>query len=451
MGVRALFLIAVGVAGASAANLRVGVATRVITPELKPGRPVYIAGYGNNRVATGVHDPLYARCMAFDTGQRPLVICGVDLIGVFWDDVEKIRAQVPDAQVVVAALHDHEGPDTMGLWGPAEGRTGIDEQYMQMMIRRTAEAARAAIADLRPASVRLANVRSPELDSFINDTRPPDVHDSIVVALEAIDNRGQPIGTLLNWANHPEALGSRNTLITADYSAGVCRRLEEQLGGTAVFINGAVGGMQSPGGAKIVDRATGRLFTEDTFERADYIGTRVAELAVDVLAKARETTFDAIVFREKLAAIPMTNPAFQAGMRAGVFAGRKQPTAAGEAQTPVGFLRLSNKGKPLLEVALIPGELYPELSVGGISRYPGADFPDAPAEPPIKPMMSAPFRMLFGLANDENGYIIPKAEWDEHAPWLENAPRPWYGEVNSLGPDAAPIIVQTLAQLVSAR
>ena len=99
------------------------------------------------------------------------------------------------------------------------------------------------------------------------------------------------------------------------------------------------------------------------------------------------------------------------------------------------------------EIALVPGELYPELSVGGIQKYAGADFPDAPAEPAIKSLMQAPYRMLFGLADDEIGYIIPKSEWDNQPPWLQNAPKRWYGEQNSVGPEAAPIIVETLKEL----
>jgi hypothetical protein len=115
---------------------------------------------------------------------------------------------------------------------------------------------------------------------------------------------------------------------------------------------------------------------------------------------------------------------------------------------PVGYLRLARGAKPLAEAALVPGEAYPELSIGGIQRYPGADFPDAPLEPPLKKMMRAPFRMLFGLANDEIGYIIPKAEWDQKQPWLQNASKSWYGEVNSVGPEAAPCIAEAFRSLI---
>ena len=144
----------------------------------------------------------------------------------------------------------------------------------------------------------------------------------------------------------------------------------------------------------------------------------------------------------------MTNPGFQMAAKAGIFAGRKQPNPDGTTTTPVGYIRFARGAQPELEIALVPGELYPELSLGGVERYAGADFPDAPVEPAVKQQMSAPFRMLFGLADDEVGYIIPKAEWDEKPPFLRNAAKAWYGEINSLGPDAAPRIAKALQELI---
>jgi hypothetical protein len=433
---------------AAMAQLRVGAAKITITPDLDKHGPVYMAGFGNNRKATAVHDDLYARCLSIAAGARPLVICGVDLIGVFWDDVGKIRAKVPNADVVVAALHDHEGPDTMGMWGPAQGQSGINETYMTFLVDRTAAAARQAIQSMQAARIRIAKVKTPELDTFIDDTRPPVVHDAEVLALRAETTDGAPIATLLNWANHPETLGSKNTLITADYSGYLCAELERLLGGTAVFVNGAVGGMQSPLGSTVKD-AQGRLLADATFEKAEHIGKRVAALAAEAVGKAAPTAVDTVLFREKTIEIPMTNPGFQMAAKAGVFRGRKQPTAGGATVTPVGYVRLARGNDPQLEIALVPGELYPELSVGGVERFAEADFPDAPVEAAIKPQMKAPFRMLFGLANDEIGYIIPRVEWDEKAPYLRQSAKKWYGEVNSVGPDAAAMIVKTFQELVA--
>jgi len=216
----------------------------------------------------------------------------------------------------------------------------------------------------------------------------------------------------------------------------------------AIFLNGAVGGMQSPLGAKVPDPATKRPAPENSFLKAEVIGRRVAEVAVDAALNGQNVPADRIEFQETRITIPTTNKGFQLAAQADLFKGRKKMTAQGATTTPVGLVRLWARGKPVLEMALVPGELYPELSVGGVERYSGADFPDAPIEPPIKKMMSAEFKMLVGLADDEIGYIIPKAEWDETPPWLQNAPKAWYGEVNSVGPDAAPRIAATLEQLL---
>jgi hypothetical protein len=85
---------------------------------------------------------------------------------------------------------------------------------------------------------------------------------------------------------------------------------------------------------------------------------------------------------------------------------------------------------------------------GGIARYAGADFPAAPFEPGLRAQLKSTYQFIFGLGNDEIGYLIPKAEWDKEPPWLQNAAVPWYGEVNSVGPDAAGQVRRALIALV---
>jgi hypothetical protein len=286
---------------------------------------------------------------------------------------------------------------------------------------------------------------------MVNDTRPPVVLDSELVTLSAMDRGGRPIGTVINWANHPEALGSRNTEITSDYAGYLYSRLEERLGGVAVLLIGAIGGMQSPLGAKIPDPKTGQPAPENSFRMAELIGRRVADLAADAVGRSRPVTVQELAYAERLLSIPVANAGYLMAAKAGIFKGRKPMAADASASTVVGYLRLGPRNKPVLEAALVPGELYPELSVGGVERFPGADFADAPIEQALKKLMQAPVRMVVGLANDEIGYIIPKAEWDEKQPWLKNAEKRWYGEVNSVGPDAAPLIIGALQELIAGK
>jgi hypothetical protein len=251
----------------------------------------------------------------------------------------------------------------------------------------------------------------------------------------------------VNWANHPETTGSRNTLTTADYPAALCAALEKQYGGVAALWNGAVGGMQSPLGSTVTDPATGKPAPDGTFRKPEIIGARVAALAGPG-ARFTPARIDGIFFRREMVRIPVSNPQFLAAQKADLYKGRKRDTGDGATTVPVGYARLSSANKPLLEIAFIPGELYPELSTGGVARYPEADFPKAPAEPALKRLMSAPFRMVVGLADDEIGYIIPKAEWDEKAPYLNQASKPWYGEVNSPGPETAGRVIAAFETLL---
>ncbi len=446
-----LFALAALAASAPAAPLQAGASARKITPALEPGKPVYIAGFDSGRAATGVHDDLWVRCLALSTGGKPVALCAVDTIGLFYEDVQKIRARVPGAQVIVASTHDHEGPDTMGQWGAKQGVSGLSEAHNAFIVSQAVAAIEEAVHSLQLVTAYPAAITPKDVATYYHDSRPPVVQDPEILSLVLKGKNGKTVATLVNWNNHPEALGSKNTLITSDWPHALRSTLEANGFGTVVFMNGAVGGMQSPLNAKITDPKTGQLAPEDTFRFAEVVGEYAAGNVIASQKQAKKVAIDGITYRETLLRIPVTNQAFMLGAKLGLFGDRKPMAQDRATSTPVGYLALTSKGKPVVEVALIPGELYPELSVGGAVRDPNADFPDAPMETPVKKMMSAPYRMLFGLANDEIGYIIPKCQWDETAPYTFGATHRWYGEVNSIGPDAAPAITSALQTLINTK
>jgi hypothetical protein len=59
--------------------------------------------------------------------------------------------------------------------------------------------------------------------------------------------------------------------------------------------------------------------------------------------------------------------------------------------------------------------------------------------------------MLVGLANDEIGYILPKRQWDEKAPFCYGRKKAQYGESNSVGPEAGPILCKAFQDLLSGK
>jgi hypothetical protein len=65
--------------------------------------------------------------------------------------------------------------------------------------------------------------------------------------------------------------------------------------------------------------------------------------------------------------------------------------------------------------------------------------------------LKSKYQFILGLGNDELGYLIPKAEWDDQPPWLLNRPQRWYGEINSIGPDVAGVVLRGLIGLIEQR
>ena len=110
-----------------------------------------------------------------------------------------------------------------------------------------------------------------------------------------------------------------------------------------------------------------------------------------------------------------------------------------------------------IQLLTIPGELLPELAIGGYDgshiNAPGVPLihednenppkiDEAPAGPYIKDRMTGTYRWLIGLGNDELGYIIPPYNWElaDSMPWVNEAPGHHYEETNSLGPDMGPLV-----------
>ena len=446
--------------------LQAGFAKRVITPSLSAG-PVYLAGFGHDRKATSVHDDLFVRCLGVSDGAQRLALCSVDLIGFFLPETEKTRlllaARVPGARLVVASTHDHEGPDTMGLWGPNPLTSGVDPAYRERLRTDIAQTAAEALLALQPATFTFAKARTPGL---VADGREPQVIDDRIVALKVTGADGKTLGTLVNWSSHPEALGGQNTLITADYPHYLLARIEAALGGTGVFFSGSIGGLMTPLSVGLQDES-GRAVSPETFVHARVVGERAAEAALGALRDAAPSKSAALEYRSRRVFVPLANTLFRLGFALRVFArslftkgvadgstgislynGVPLPLPKGEdLETEIGYVRLADA-----EILLVPGEIYPELVIGGIQEPQdvAADFLGAAKEPPLEGMLRSDYKMVFGLANDELGYIIPRAQWDEKPPFAYGKGEAQYGEVNSVGDRVAPVLAEAFRALLAA-
>jgi hypothetical protein len=134
--------------------MKVGYAQDVITPGLD--KPVFLAGFGQNRRAETVHDDLYVRTLAINASSRTLVLCALDLIGFFRRDVlevtRRVHEKAPGVDMLVASLHPHHGPDTIGMWGPDDKTPGVDPVYFAGLKDKITATILAALENMKPPS-----------------------------------------------------------------------------------------------------------------------------------------------------------------------------------------------------------------------------------------------------------------------------------------------------------
>lgn len=448
----------VSFSSASAAEtLLAGFAEVDITPALDGGKPVYIAGYGMNRKAEGVHDPIMARTVVLTRGSERIALVSVDLIGLQYPAVKEIRSRLADFRyVMVSSTHNHEGPDVIGIWGRGPFHRGVDEAYVELVIEKVAAAVKQAASMLAPVTAAYGTA---EDETLLGDSRLPVVKDGVlrVVRLNKAGTAA-PAVLLVQWNCHPEALGSRNRMLTADFPQATVAALKKQYGCDVLYLTGAVGGLMAPPRGGVVKDAAGKELQEGDYEYARVYGEQVAALAARAIDAAEPLALAPFAVSAKTIAVPVENPLYRLARAMGVV---KRPATVwtgnfqqfgdpmtletkslpSAVESEVAYLRLGQ-----LHVACIPGEIYPELVYGRFQQPvdPGADYPDAPLEPTVAGLMPGKKWLLLGLANDEIGYIIPKRQWDKVAPYAYGKETSQYGEINSCGAEVAPIIMTAL-------
>ncbi|MBI2893322.1 MAG: hypothetical protein HYY06_07195 [Deltaproteobacteria bacterium] len=457
---------------------------------------VWIAGLSSPRPAEGVLEDTWARAIALRQNETTIVLVALDVIGWFYDDVDRIREALPEELGVdylsVSATHCHQCPDVIGIWGIDELTSGVDPEYNAFVRDQTVLAVRQAVEALEPATITYGQIRTNDFPekgaaNYVSDSRDPVVIDDILRVLRfdgASD--GHTIGTLVNWAAHPEYSGDAHRMIHPDYPGWLRRGVEEGidlgdvsrdgLGGVCVFVNGAIGGQIGP---KHVDATAfdGAVYDDYGFGLAEATGTNVAEYVFRALdAGETEETAD-LSFVATRFYVDILNYRFQTAFLMGIFDREAYNYDPAENIGP------DNQPQVLTEEAVIrigratavtiPGELFPELAVGGydgaftppyfpiimetadpLSPTPEEDPPDlelAPCGPYLAERMDGDYTLMLGLTQDFLGYIIPEYDFkvDARQPYFEEPPAgDHYEETNSLGPHAAQILVGNLQTLL---
>jgi neutral ceramidase len=239
--------------------------------DITPQGNVWMDGMLRAHPSEGIHDRLYARALvlsASDDVRRAFVLVSVDVCVL--DDATcravrqgaEARTGILASHIVIAATHTHSGPSTLGILTPRE------DSYVQALIAKLIVLIEDAALNLCPAELSVSSGREDTISHYrrlladvVMNWEPyppeqivgplgvadPEVGVVKVVAAGNPAKPGRVLALLFNHTGHPNVLSGDNYLLSSDYPGFAARLLEEEVGGMALFFNGALGSVDIDG------------------------------------------------------------------------------------------------------------------------------------------------------------------------------------------------------------
>jgi hypothetical protein len=395
-------------AGSLLADFHAGIAVRVVTPD--PLLPVS-GGVGPSHPTTRKEGDLTVRALVLADEDTRVAIVSADFLGFPSVLGNKVRRQVegiPPENILIGATHTHSGPDCYGF-PDGKGGTGADLKYLDLVCRKMAEAINEAARQLQPASLRIATGEAKGRIAY--NYYAEKLYDPRCHVIQALDAEGKPFVTLVNYAVHPEVLGSQQGILSPDLVGPLYDRIQAKGGGTGIFMNSAQGGMvtadcRGPDGRD-----------QRTWAECLRIGHLLADEALHIAQGAMVQKDPDLFCAARALSFPVDSPLLRAVMMASPLGYPTNDTTRVTTQ-----LNLVNVGNA--QILTIPGEALPN-----IGYY-------------LKRKMRGENNLLFGLTNDSFGYILTKVDWGSFK-------RYEYVSRTSLGEMTGEIYIDAALKLVS--
>lgn len=274
-------------------SLMAGFAKINITPTLTDDRPnaengefngIKMAGYGDGKIAVGVHDSLFAKAVAIKVGSQEIVLISADLAlipePVVLDAEEKLKHTISRKQLYFGATHTHSsiGNCLPGFVGKSFGGD-YNPEVVAWLGSKIATLVKNALADQRPASFASGYIRVPDLvrNRIIGETGR--LNDKLDLISFVQDNgKKASIGA---YSAHATVIGTFNDRFSGDYPGYFQRHLEANGIDLALFFAGTVGSHSNKGEG-------------EKFQKAKYIGETLADSAKVLLNRLNHTPIMAL-------------------------------------------------------------------------------------------------------------------------------------------------------------
>ena len=241
-----------------AATLKAGVARVDITPPAG----LRMWGYGNRKgVSTGTLDPLYARVLVLEAGEKRLALVTLDLGRIFGPaSLEKLRAAAKKASAIsyvfVTASHTHSGPVIQDEYPPG-GVPAWETSAVEKIGKAIEESSQRLVEARLGVGYGIAYIGHNRLrvnpDGTVtwferNTTMVPTAPVDPTVAVLRVDaSDGKPLAILVNYSCHAVVFGADNLQYSADFPGVMAQTVEKTLAAESgaqpicFFLQGAPG------------------------------------------------------------------------------------------------------------------------------------------------------------------------------------------------------------------
>ena len=265
--------------------LEAGFSKISITPDIVTGKEepkkgrfnkIKLAGFGDGKYATGVHDSLYAKAIAIQVDKQIIVLVSADILitpkALVDNTMQKLnqkKINISREQIRFGATHTHSsiGNSLDSYIGKAFGGV-YQEGLVDWLGNQYAQVITDAISDIKPAEFSSGYIHVPNVirNRMIGETGR--LNDKLTIL--SVKHEAGKQAVIGVFAAHATIIGDWNDQFSADYPGEFQRSLEKKGIDMAMFFAGTVGSHTNKGKG-------------DRFDKVKFVGGTLADSAKVVL------------------------------------------------------------------------------------------------------------------------------------------------------------------------
>lgn len=410
------------------------------------------------RAPTEILDDQRVRVYALsDSVSGTMVHAVIDGFGLSRGDVEEIRsrleafAEANDViSINVSVIHQHSCIDTLGMNVPlapalilntGNAATGgkledymvkKNPEFMENLYTKTVNAIKKAVKGMTEGDLYFGTVDIAEL---IRDKREPKVYDGNLNRLRFVPADGSEETWIVEGGIHATSLGAGPETLTGDYPYYMEQVINEA-GANFVYIQGA---------ELAITTDSSTLNLPESYTRIEKMKAYGKALGEKVVAMSDTLKLDPVLnIKHEEVVLDVDNGILTLASREGILNAvivKNGKDAYGndayQMITEVGYMELGNK----VAAFLTPGELDPVILLGGATTSDESWSGDSWDYAPLKDYTDCEYNLVFGLCNDQAGYILTDNEY--HSLLCENE------EVNIVSRTSGSTITQSFIDLIA--